>query len=65
MFRHTTALTIDGGYAEYMEAYEDGIISIPDEISPEEAAPLWSAMDFLDGGKDSFPCRHKNVNQCL
>lgn len=37
---HTTALTTDGGYAEYMAAYEDGLIEIPDEIMPEEAAPL-------------------------
>ena len=27
---HTTALTTDGGYAEYMVVYEDGLISIPD-----------------------------------
>ncbi|WP_133015191.1 alcohol dehydrogenase catalytic domain-containing protein [Clostridium cuniculi] len=40
---HTTALTTDGGYAEYMVAYEDGLILIPDEISAEEAAPLLCA----------------------
>lgn len=39
----TTALTTDGGYAEYMVAYEDGLISIPDEISAVEAAPLLCA----------------------
>lgn len=27
---HTTALSIDGGYAEYMMAYEDGLILIPE-----------------------------------
>ena len=36
---HTTALTMDGGYAEYMVAYEDGLILIPNELSSEEAAP--------------------------
>ena len=39
----TTALTTDGGYAEYMVAYEDGLVSIPEEISAEEAAPLLCA----------------------
>lgn len=40
---HTTALTTDGGYAQYMVAYEDGLISIPDDISSEEAAPILCA----------------------
>ena len=40
---HTTALTTDGGYAEYMAAYEDGLIAIPGEITAEEAAPLLCA----------------------
>lgn len=40
---HTTALSTDGGYAEYMVAYEDGLISIPGEITAEEAAPLLCA----------------------
>lgn len=44
---HTTALTTDGGYAEYMVAYEDGLISIPDEISSEEAAPLLCAGETV------------------
>lgn len=44
---HTTALSIDGGYAEYMAAYEDGLVSIPEEISPEEAAPLLCAGETV------------------
>lgn len=51
---HTTALTTDGGYAEYMVVYEDGLISIPDEISPEEAAPL------LCAGETTFSALHNS-----
>ena len=43
----TTALTTDGGYAEYMVTYEDGLIAIPDEISSEEAAPLLCAGETV------------------
>lgn len=43
----TTALTMDGGYAEYMAAYEDGLILIPEEISSEEAAPLLCAGETV------------------
>lgn len=49
---HTTALTTDGGYAEYMVAYEDGLILIPDEITAEEAAPL------LCAGETTFSALH-------
>lgn len=42
-----TALTIDGGYAEYMVAYEDGLISIPDDISAQKAAPLLCAGETM------------------
>ncbi|KAA8746542.1 zinc-binding dehydrogenase [Paenibacillus sp. UASWS1643] len=38
-----TGLTMDGGYAEYMVAYEDALVLIPDEVSSEEAAPLMCA----------------------
>lgn len=51
---HTTALTTDGGYAEYMVVYEDGLISIPDEISPEEVAPL------LCAGETTFSALHNS-----
>lgn len=44
---HTTALTTDGGYAEYMVAYEDGLISIPDDITSEEAAPILCAGETV------------------
>ncbi|KWX89020.1 alcohol dehydrogenase [Paenibacillus riograndensis] len=40
---HVTGLTIDGGYAEYMVAYQDSLSSIPDEISVLGAAPLMCA----------------------
>ncbi|MDY0406469.1 zinc-binding dehydrogenase [Virgibacillus sp. 179-BFC.A HS] len=40
---HVTGLTMDGGYAEYMVAYEDSLCSIPDELSALEAAPLMCA----------------------
>lgn len=51
---HTTALNTDGGYAEYMVAYEDGLISIPDEITAEEAAPL------LCAGETTFSALHNS-----
>lgn len=44
---HTTALTTDGGYAEYMVAYEDGLIAISDDITAEEAAPLLCAGEAV------------------
>ncbi|HFK1812575.1 TPA: zinc-binding dehydrogenase [Bacillus cereus] len=40
---HVTGLTMDGGYAEYMVAYEDSLTSIPNELSTLEAAPLMCA----------------------
>ncbi|QCR30427.1 alcohol dehydrogenase [Priestia megaterium] len=40
---HITGLTIDGGYAEYMVAYEDNLSRIPNELSALEAAPLMCA----------------------
>lgn len=51
---HTTALTTDGGYAEYMTAYEDGLIAIPDGIIAEEAAPL------LCAGETTFSALHNS-----
>ena len=38
-----TGLTMDGGYAEYMVAYENRLVHIPDELSSIEAAPLMCA----------------------
>lgn len=43
----TTALTTDGGYAEYMVAGEDALISIPEELSSAEAAPLLCAGETV------------------
>ncbi len=43
---HTTALTMNGGYAEYMIAYEDGLIAIPEELSPRRRL-LCSAREKL------------------
>ena len=54
---HTTALTTDGGYAEYMVAYEDGLIAISDDITPEEAAPL------LCAGETVFSALHNSCAQ--
>lgn len=51
---HTTALTTDGGYAEYMVAYEDGLIAITNEITAEEAAPL------LCAGETTFSALHNS-----
>ncbi|WP_233556224.1 alcohol dehydrogenase catalytic domain-containing protein [Noviherbaspirillum sedimenti] len=43
----TTALTMDGGYAEYMVANEDALILIPEELSSEEAAPILCAGETV------------------
>ena len=56
---HTTALSIDGGYAEYMVAYEDGLILIPEGITSEEAAPLLCA-----GSYRGFWCRRLGTLGC-
>ncbi len=41
--RQITGLTRDGGYAEYVIVSSGGLVAIPDELSPEEAAPLLCA----------------------
>jgi len=38
-----TGLTQDGGYAQYMTAFADSVISIPEDLSSAEAAPLLCA----------------------
>ncbi|WP_342479888.1 zinc-binding dehydrogenase [Paenibacillus sp. FSL L8-0340] len=40
---HVTGLTMNGGYAEYMVAFEDYLTSIPKEVTSIEAAPLMCA----------------------
>lgn len=44
---HTTALTMNGGYAEYMVANVDALTLIPDELSSEEAAPILCAGETV------------------
>lgn len=44
---NTTGMTMDGGYAEYMVAYTDALVEIPDGITPEEAAPLLCAGETV------------------
>lgn len=44
---HTTALTMDGGYSEYMVTNEDAMILIPEELSSEEAAPILCAGETV------------------
>ncbi len=39
----TTGQTVDGGYAEYMVAREEAVVSMPDGISLADAAPLLCA----------------------
>jgi D-arabinose 1-dehydrogenase-like Zn-dependent alcohol dehydrogenase len=41
--RQITGLTRDGGYADYIIVSAAGLVPIPDDISPEEAAPLLCA----------------------
>lgn len=44
---HTTALTMDGGYAEFMVANEDALVLIPDDMSSAEAAPILCAGETV------------------
>jgi len=39
----TTGISVDGGYAEYMIARSEVLVSIPDELSSVEGAPLLCA----------------------
>lgn len=43
----TTALTTEGGYAEYMVANQDALILIPEELASEEAAPILCAGETV------------------
>jgi D-arabinose 1-dehydrogenase-like Zn-dependent alcohol dehydrogenase len=42
-FEKITALSFDGGYAEYMIAPAEAVVALPDDLSAEEAAPLLCA----------------------
>jgi len=50
-----TGVTVDGGFAEYLAAWESHVIPIPETLTQEQAAPLfcagatvWSALRKLD-----------------
>ena len=45
-----TGITYDGGYAEYLVARPDALALVPDDLSPEDAAPLMCA------GVTTFNC---------
>lgn len=38
-----TGVSTDGGYAEYLYARQSGLVTIPDELEPTDAAPLLCA----------------------
>jgi D-arabinose 1-dehydrogenase-like Zn-dependent alcohol dehydrogenase len=42
-FEKITAITFDGGYAEYMIAPSEAVAAIPDDLPADEAAPLLCA----------------------
>ncbi len=42
-FQKITAITFDGGYAEYMVAPAEAVAAIPDDLPADEAAPLMCA----------------------
>jgi len=54
---HVTGLTMDGGYAEYMVVYEDRLVSIPDDLSSSEAAPLMCAGETTFGALKNSKAR--------
>jgi D-arabinose 1-dehydrogenase-like Zn-dependent alcohol dehydrogenase len=41
--RKVTGISFDGGYEEYMIAPAEAVASVPDDLPPEEAAPLMCA----------------------
>ena len=43
MALQVTGISFDGGYAEYMVAPEIAVASVPDDLTPEDAAPLMCA----------------------
>ncbi|MGV9801469.1 zinc-binding dehydrogenase [Mycobacterium sp. NPDC003449] len=44
---NTTGMTVDGGYAEYMVAFPEALVEIPEGISPEDAAPILCAGETV------------------
>lgn len=56
-----TGLTIDGGYADYMLAYADGLAHVPDGLSITEAAPLMCAGVTTFGALKNSKARPGNT----
>lgn len=44
---NTTGMTMDGGYAEYMVAFPEALVEIPEGITPLEAAPILCAGETV------------------
>jgi D-arabinose 1-dehydrogenase-like Zn-dependent alcohol dehydrogenase len=57
----TTGIHIDGGYAEYMIARTDVMVSIPDELSSVDAAPLLCAGRTTFGALQSSGAKGGDV----
>jgi len=56
--------TCDGGYAEMMLARATGLVSIPDELSPEEAAPILCAGIATFNGLKASGAEAGDTGQC-
>ncbi len=57
----TTGIHLDGGYAEYMIARTEVMVNIPDELKPEEAAPLLCAGRTTFGALSESGARAGNI----
>lgn len=44
---NTTGLTMDGGYAEYMVAFEEALVALPENLAAAETAPLLCAGETV------------------
>jgi len=53
----TTGISIDGGYAEYMNARTEALVSIPGELASTEAAPILCAGRTTFGALQSSGAR--------
>jgi D-arabinose 1-dehydrogenase-like Zn-dependent alcohol dehydrogenase len=57
-----TGVALHGGHAEYMLAYEDATMLIPNEISYEQAAPIFCAGYTVYGGlRTAYPKPHERI----
>ena len=57
-----TGVTLHGGHAEYMLAYEDGTMLLPNEISYEQAAPIFCAgYTVYSGLRHADPKPHEKI----